>query len=82
MTIPTLLRMRHETFDLRGEGGEFAAPAPGTEVNAQVYALSWVNRAASESNATCPDRDSGLTHTASRLLADNPTETPVSQGNY
>ena len=84
MTIPALLRMRRETFGVRGEGegGEFATPAPGTEVNAQVYALSCVTRGASESSATCPDRDSGLTHTASRLLADNPTETPVSQGNY
>jgi len=36
MTIPALLRMRRETFGVRGEGGEFATPAPGTEVNAQV----------------------------------------------
>ena len=71
-----------KTFGVRGDGGEFATPAPGTEVNAQVYALSCVTRGASESSATCPDRDSGLTRTASRLLADNPTETPVSQGNY
>ena len=82
MIIPALLRMRHKTFGVRGDGGEFATPAPGTEVNAQVYALSCVTRGASESSATCPDRDSGLTRTASRLLADNPTETPVSQANY
>ena len=38
MTIPAILRMRCETFDVRGEGegGEFANPAPGTEVNAHV----------------------------------------------
>ena len=38
MTIPAMLRMRRETFGVRGEGegGEFANPAPGTEVNAHV----------------------------------------------
>ena len=36
MTIPALLRMKREPFGVRGEGGEVATPAPGTEVNAQV----------------------------------------------
>ena len=38
MTIPAMLRMRRETFDVRaeGEGGEFANSAPETEVDAHV----------------------------------------------
>ena len=38
MTIPTMLRMRRETFGVRGEGegGEFANSAPETEVDAHV----------------------------------------------
>ena len=35
-TMLAMPRMRRETFGVRGEGGEFATPAPGTEVNAQV----------------------------------------------